>query len=597
MTDLQSFETVSDPSKGEARLKKLRQVMRELGLDAYIVPRTDRFQGEYIAPADECLAWLTGFTGSAGFCVVTHDEAAVFVDSRYRVQVKSQVAACFTPVDWPEQRLEPYLLQRLPRPARIAYDPWLHHCAEVEKWQSLFAPERLALVEVDNLIHTIWPDRPAAPKGPIITYPDTYAGLSSVQKRRTIAEALVNEALDALFVPTCDSVAWLFNLRGSDIPRVPVFQSYAMVYKDGHADLIVDPSKLEKVTLPPKTNVIALDDLDQHLRKMTGTIRLNPASTPKQVEILLRKAGASIDFGTDYIELTKATKTPAELKATKETHDVDACAMIEFLAWLDRSDPNELSEIDVVRTLEGYRHATGKLRDISFDTIAGSGPNAAIVHYRVTHETNRKLRKGEFLLVDSGGQYLEGTTDITRTIALGSVSEQMQELYTRVLQGMIRISQLSFPKGTTGRDIDALARASLWAINCDYGHGTGHGVGAYLSVHEGPQRISKQAAIALTPGMILSNEPGFYLDGKFGIRIENLILVAAKERTATNAAPFYNFDTLTYVPIDTKPITKGILSRAERLWLNEYHQTCWDKYHKKVSDKARAWLQTATKAI
>lgn len=593
----QSFDTQSNPSQGPSRLDSLRKLMRDNGLDAYIVPRTDRFQGEYIAPSDECLSWLTGFTGSAGFCVVEHDHASIFVDSRYRVQVKQQVAECFTPVDWPEKRLLPHLLETLPRPARVAYDPWLHTVKEVTEWRAEFEPQRIALLEADNLVHRIWPDRPAPPAAPARPYPTRLAGLSSADKRAAIARYLTAEGLDALFVPLCDNVAWLFNLRGNDIPRVPIFHSYAIVYRDARADLITDPAKLTDITLDTDVRVVPIAQIDDHLRTLTGTIRIDPSITPNQVEILLRKGGATIHHGSDFITIEKARKSPAEIKATRNAHDIDACAMIEFLAKLDGQNIEELTEIDVVRQLEDARSATGKLQDISFDTIAGWGPNAAIVHYRVTRDTNRSLQKGEFLLIDSGGQYLEGTTDITRTLALGPVNDEMQELYTRVLQGMIRVSMLRFPKGTSGRDIDAFARASLWSTGHDYGHGTGHGVGAYLSVHEGPQRISKHSSIAFEPGMILSNEPGYYRDGAFGIRIENLILVQPHEFAKHKNSKFLSFETLTYVPIDTSPITKGILSRTEREWLNSYHSTCWTRYSGRVSPEARKWLARATQPI
>ena len=593
----QSFDTSADPSQGPDRLARLRSVMRDNGIDAYIVPRTDRFQGEYIAPADECLSWLTGFTGSAGFCVVQHDQAAIFVDSRYRVQVKQQVCDSFTPMDWPEQRLVPHLLETLPRPARVAYDPWLHTVKEVHALRNEFEPQRIRLLEADNLVHKIWPDRPAAPQAPVRPYPSALAGVSSADKRAALARKLGKSGLDALFVPLCDNVAWLFNLRGNDIPRVPIFHSYAIVYSYGSADLIVDPHKLTDVPLDPDVRIVPLDRVEAHLKALTGTMRLDPSITPNQVEILLRAGGAQIDHGTDFITLEKACKSPAEISATKTAHDMDACAMIEFLAQFAQQDPTQLTEIDVVRQLENARRATGKLQDISFDTISGSGPNAAIVHYRVTQHSNRALKKGEFLLIDSGGQYIEGTTDITRTVALGPVTPEMQELYTRVLQGMIRVSMLRFPQGTTGRDIDAFARASLWSQGHDYGHGTGHGVGAYLSVHEGPQRISKHSSIAFEPGMILSNEPGYYRDGAFGIRIENLILVQPHEFAKHSGPTFLSFDTLTYVPIDTGPIASGILSKTERMWLNDYHSACWTRYNGRVSPKARKWLAKVTQAI
>ncbi|SIO22752.1 Xaa-Pro aminopeptidase [Rhodovulum sp. ES.010] len=599
----QSFESTTRPQDGPPRLAALRAEMEKAGLAGFLVPRADAHQGEYVAPHDDRLAWLTGFTGSAGFACVVMDRAGVFVDGRYRVQVKAQVALDhFTPVDWPEVTLADWLREALPEGGAVGLDPWLHTPEQVEKLAAALEGSRIALREVENAVDRIWADQPAPPAGAIAPYPEALAGASHAEKRARIAEALRKAGQRAAVLTLPDSIAWLLNVRGSDIPRNPVPHAVAVLHDDGHVTLYAASAKVtdalrahlgDEVTLRPESAV------GPGLRSLVGPVRLDPASAPLWVLRQLEEAGIEVARGADPCLLPKARKTGAELAGARAAHARDAAAMVEFLAWLDAEAPGGgLTEIDVVKRLEGFRRATGALRDISFDTIAGAGPHGAIVHYRVTEETNRPVTPGELLLVDSGGQYLDGTTDITRTVAVGDAPAAARAPFTRVLKGLIAISRARFPKGVAGRDLDALARYPLWLAGQDYDHGTGHGVGAYLSVHEGPQRISRMSTVALEPGMILSNEPGYYREGAFGIRIENLIAVrGAPALAGADDREMLDFETLTRVPIDRRLIDADLLTEEERAWLNAYHAEVRARVGPEVSAPARAWLAAATAPI
>ncbi|TCP62408.1 Xaa-Pro aminopeptidase [Rhodovulum bhavnagarense] len=598
----QGFDSPTRPEDGQPRLAALRAVMAREGLAGFLVPRADAHQGEYVAPRDARLAWLTGFTGSAGFACVLMDKAGVFVDGRYRVQARAQIdGAVFAPVDWPEVRLADWLRENLGS-GTVGLDPWLHTPREIETLEGALADSGIVLREVDNLVDRIWSDQPAPPLGEIIPYPETLAGETHGAKRARIAKILCAAGQQAAVLTLPDSIAWLLNIRGSDIPRNPVPHGFAVLHRDGRVTLFVDPAKVTETLrahLGGEVTLRPVEALAPGLKSLVGPVRVDPGSAPLWILRQLQEGGIEIAQAEDPCILPKARKSQAELDGTRAAHLRDGAAMVEFLAWLDREAPSgRLSEIDVVRALEGFRHATGHLRDISFDTIAGAGPNGAIVHYRVTEATNRPVRPGELLLVDSGGQYLDGTTDITRTMAVGEPPQEARAPFTRVLKGMIAISRARFPKGLSGRDLDALARYPLWLAGQDYDHGTGHGVGVYLCVHEGPQRLSRLSGVVLEPGMIVSNEPGYYREGAFGIRIENLVVVreAAPLEGADDRA-MLDFETLSWVPIDRRLIAPALLSKDERDWLNAYHAEVAQRIGPLVSDAARDWLVGATAPI
>jgi Xaa-Pro aminopeptidase len=596
----QTFEVATRPENGPPRLAALRRIMAEDGLDAYLVPRADAHQGEYVTPHDEVLAWLTGFTGSAGFCAVTAGRAGVFIDGRYRVQVRAQIDTDqFTPVHWPETKLSDWLREALPAGGKVGFNPWLHTRAEIEKLEKDLTGSGIEMTRhEDPFIDRIWPDRPALADEPITAYPDEMAGESSAEKRARIGQMLAETAEDHAILTLPDSICWLLNLRGTDIPRNPVFQAFAILSadgsvrlyrRDGRAHRDIEPMIGDGVTVLPENM------FDDDVRALTGKVRCDPKSAPHEIALALEASAADPVWADDPCILPKACKTEAELSGTREAHLRDGAAMVNFLAWLDAEAPKGgVTEIGAVTALEGFRRATNALLDISFETIAGAGPNGAIVHYRVNEDSDRPVREGELLLVDSGGQYLDGTTDITRTIAIGEPPADAVASYTAVLQGMIAISRARFPKGVAGSHLDALARFPLWTMGRDYDHGTGHGVGAYLSVHEGPQRISRLSDVALKEGMILSNEPGYYREGAFGIRIENLLaVIPAPALDGADDRDMLAFETLTWVPLDRRLIDPARLSPAERDWINEYHAATLHAIGPRVDGPAKDWLVIA----
>ena len=599
----QSFEVKSRPEQGPPRLAELRAKFLAEGLSGFIVPRADVHQGEYVAPHDERLAWLTGFTGSAGFCIALPKIAGVFIDGRYRVQVKAQVALShFTPVPWPEVSPGDWLKENLSGGGIVGFDPWLHTADEIAKIEAALAGTAITLKPVDNQVDAIWPDQPPPPCGKVIVHPLDIAGESATDKRARLAAGLREAGQAAAVITLPDSISWLFNIRGSDVERNPVVHGFAILMADGAVTLFIDPAKLDDAVrdhLGPDVTLALPGDFATALTTLSGPVRVDRGTAPLAVWQILEAAGITPVAGQDPCLLPKAKKNPAELAGMREAHLRDGAAMVEFLCWLDANAPGDLTEIDVVTALEGYRRATNSLREISFETICGSGPNGAIMHYRVTEETNRKLQPGELLVVDSGGQYPDGTTDITRTIALGVVADEARAAFTRVLQGMIAISRARWPRGLSGRELDGFARYHLWLAGQDFDHGTGHGVGAYLSVHEGPQRLSRINEIPFETGMILSNEPGYYREGAFGIRIENLVAVteAPSLPGGDDHRAMLAFETLTWVPIDRRLVDTSILSQAERDWLDAYHAEVRAKIGPRVSDAARAWLDGATAPI
>lgn len=593
----QDFTTRSTRAHGPGRLAALRKAIASEGLTGFLIPRADVHQGEYVADCDARLGWLTGFTGSAGFCLVLPEIAGVFIDGRYRVQVKSEVdLTAFTPVPWPEVKAGPWLLDHLPAGGRIGFDPWLHSRKEVEDLRRALDGSAIELVETANLIDAIWTDRPAPPSAPARVHPLDFAGEPSAEKRQRLGAALIKQGAAAAVLTLPDSIAWALNIRGADIPRNPVMQAFAVLQANGDLTLFAEAAKLSDALRAHLGNAVTLRPVSafaEGLRSLPGPVLVDPASAPHQVGRELEAAGTEVIWAEDPCIAPKARKTAAEAAGMRAAHLRDGRAVVEFLAWLDAEAPKgQLTEIDVVTRLEQHRRATGQLLDISFDTICCAGPNGAIVHYRVTEATNRRVIPGELLLIDSGAQYPDGTTDITRTLAVGPVPEGAAEAFTRVLQGMIAISRARFPRGLAGRDLDALARVALWQAGMDYDHGTGHGVGAALCVHEGPARISRISDVALAPGMILSNEPGHYREGHWGIRIENLIRVDEAPKIG-DGRDHLCFETLTWVPIDRRLIVVEMLSRPDRDWLDAYHAGVLDRIGPLVSPATRAWLSAA----
>ncbi len=588
----QTFEEQSSPDQGPPRLAKLRDVMTAQKVDVFLVPRADTHQGEYVAARDARLEWLTGFSGSAGFCAVLSDIAGIFVDGRYRVQIRSQVADDFTPVDWPENRLVAWLKEQRPDGGVFAYDPWLHSVQEVAQWREKLAD--FTLRPVENFIDTIWENQPPPPDASFFAQAPEYTGETHASKRSRLAADL---GANAAILTLPDSIAWLLNIRGADIERNPVPQCFAILHDTGHVDLFAIPGKADAILdhLGPEVTLHDVGSFLPAVANLAGKARIDPKTCPDVIATTLDDAGTEIVRTGDPCILPKARKNEVEIAGAKAAHTRDAVAMVRFLAWLDAEAPKGgLTEIDVVKALEGFRVQTNALRDISFETICGAGPHGAIVHYRVSEKTNRAINLGELLLIDSGGQYVDGTTDITRTVIVGDPSDIHRTCYTRVLQGMIAISRARFPNNVGGQHLDALARAPLWMAGMDYDHGTGHGVGSYLSVHEGPQGISRRSTVALEPGMILSNEPGYYREGEFGIRIENLIVVQnAPPVLGGDDREMRDFETLTYVPLDRRLIDTSMINTAERDWIDRYHADTLALLTSRLDDETRDWLTTA----
>ncbi len=595
----QDFRRRTTPETGGPRLGALRAAMSEAGVDAFLIPRSDAHQGENVAARDERLAWLTGFTGSAGLSIATRDKAAIFVDGRYRLQVRDQVDLNhFEPLRQPEDKPEDWLKSVLPGGGRIGFDPWLHTASQIEGMEQALGPHRITLARVENLIDRIWDDQPPAPAEPIVPHPETLAGRSAGDKRAEIASALTARNLAALVLTLPDSIAWLFNIRGSDIARTPVPLGFAILASDGTATLFVAPGQDDEALrahLGPDVRLAPREAFPEGLDRLSGRVSLDKARAPVSVSDRLGASGrVEIVWETDPCILPKACKTPAEVAGARSAHRRDGLAMARFLRWLEGAAPEgALTEIDVVARLEAFRAESGALRDISFDTICGAGSNGAIVHYRVTEESNRPILPGTLLLVDSGGQYVDGTTDITRTLAIGDPPADAVRAFTLVLKGLVALSRQRWPSGLAGRDLDPLARAALWQAGLDYDHGTGHGVGSYLGVHEGPQNISRRGLEPILPGMVVSIEPGYYREGAFGIRIENLVVARAAEIPPGGDREMLGFETLTLAPIDRRLIDVSLLNVTEQAWLDDYHGRVFSELAGDLDAETRGWLETA----
>lgn len=597
----QSFDDLADGAAGPARLEALRAELARNGCDGYVVPRADAHQNEYVPECEERLAFLTGFTGSAGTCVVLPQAAALFVDGRYTLQAPAQVdGAAFTVVPLSQMRPEQWIEANLPRGARLAYDPWRTTLDARDRLAKAVgaAGGILAALEADPF-DAIWPDRPAPPRAPVRLLDLSVAGEDTAAKLRRVQEKLAEAKLDGALISDPHGAAWLFNMRGGDVAHTPLPLAWCIVPREGEPDLFLEPLKLShtvRAALAGHARLHGTGELDRVLSAFAKgrRVRVDQSTAPVRLAGLIEAAGGSVDKGTDPIALLKAAKNPAEIAGMRAAHVRDGVALCRFLAWFDREAPaGHLTEIEAVEALETFRRRSGNLTDISFPTIAGAGENGAIVHYRVTRRTNRAIRPGELFLLDSGAQYPDGTTDITRTLAVGTPTAQMRRHYTLVLKGHLALARAVFPEGVTGAQLDPLARQFLWAAGLDFDHGTGHGVGAGLSVHEGPARISQLGHLALAAGMILSNEPGFYRTGAYGIRIENLILVAP--RTVEEALkPCLGFETLTLVPYDRRLIDLDLLDATERAQVDAYHREVAATLGPELEADARDWLQAAT---
>ena len=592
----QSFEDSSDREETPFRLSMVQAELKKNSLSGYLVPRSDIHQGEYVSACDERLSWLTGFTGSAGICIVGNDRAGVFVDGRYSIQAKKQTKSPFEVIQWNKKSFLQWIEKNIVK-GEIGFDPWLHSHKEIVALSEAFADTDIGFVPSDNLIDKVWLTRPLKVSKETMSYPVKFAGLSAKDKCKQIAENIKLKEADSAVITLPDSIAWLLNLRGNDVIHNPIFHAFLIINGKGKIKLFCENENISNSIsgLESFVKVSSVESFKTALTKLNGSVLVDETTVSFAAVKILQSNGCKLIMGEDPIILPKACKNHVELKHVRMCHKRDAVHMCEFLSWVDSQSENEFDEIDAVIELENIRRKDENLKEISFDTIAASGPNAALPHYRVNYSSNRIIKKGDVLLVDSGGQYLDGTTDITRTIAIGVQSKEVKNAFTRVLKGLIAISKLKFPSGTSGRDIDAFARAPLWQIGQDYAHGTGHGVGHYLSVHEGPQRISKFSDVEFKEGMIVSNEPGFYKEGKFGIRIENLILVKNSELKADNS--FLEFETLTFVPIDRRLISMSLLDNYELEWINNYHSQCWKRAKEFVTAPTKAWLKTMTRPL
>ncbi len=599
----QSFDDRGERGESAPRIAALRAELARRGLDGFVVPRADRYQNEYVPPCAERLAWLTGFTGSAGVAIVLADRAAIFVDGRYQVQAADEIdSAVFAIEHLIERPPTAWIEANLTAGKKLGYSPWLHTVDGAEQLARACAAAGAALVAVaDNPVDAIWTARPEPPLGAVVVHELRYAGEDARQKIDRVRAEMQKVSADALVVSDPHAVSWLFNIRGSDIPHTPVVLASAIVAKAGRPALYVDDRKLIGDVRDRLDKIAALrspGDLERDLAALAGerrAVRLDPATCPDAIARIVGSHGGKLLRGSDPIAPMKAVKNATEIAGARAAQLRDGTAVTRFLAWFDREAPSgRLSEIDAVEALESFRRDTGQLKDVSFPTIAGAGPDGAIVHYRVNRKSNRRIGQGELFLIDSGGQYLDGTTDITRTVAVGAPTHDFRKNFTLVLKGHIAIARAVFPDGTTGAQLDTLARQFLWRAGRDFDHGTGHGVGSYLSVHEGPARIAKAGAAPLRRGMILSNEPGYYRAGAYGIRIENLVLVSEAPPDAEAEKTLNAFETLTLAPIDRRLIEPEMMSDEEVAWLDAYHARVRAVIAPLVDAPTQQWLDRAT---
>jgi Xaa-Pro aminopeptidase len=604
----------------EARLEALRQELARQQLDGFVVPISDEHMSEYVGAYAQRLAWLTGFLGSAGTAVVLTDAtrepaAAMLVDGRYTLQVRDQVDGRFYAYEGvPQTSVAKWLGMHAPAGARIGYDAWLHAKGWVAQVRKALEANGGALMAVDsNPIDAVWEDRPAPSAAPALVHENTYAGQSSQAKREAISAWLTEQKLDATVITALDSIAWLLNIRGEDVDRTPVALSYVLAHADGTADLFIAEEKVTPELARHLGNAVRIRTRGAFVPALSGLagkrVAVDPERAVEAIFATLQEAGAEIVEARDPSVLPKAVKNPVEQQGHRNAQARDGAAVSRFLRWLESEGPTgTVTEISAADALHEFRRQTGDLRDLSFDTISGAGPNGAIMHYRVSEETNRTIEPGSVYLVDSGGQYLDGTTDITRTVWIGTqdgggeAPAEVKDRFTRVLKGHIAIARAVFPRGTAGSQLDVLARQFLWQAGVDYAHGTGHGVGSFLAVHEGPQRIAKSAGgqagtdQELLAGMFISNEPGYYKPGAFGIRLENLVLVEPREIPHAEG-DYFGFETLTLVPFDVTMVDTALLTPDEIAWWNAYHAQVLAVIGPQMNGDERAWLEERCRPI
>lgn len=585
------------------RLARLRSALRERGLDGFVLPRADEHQGEFLPHRAERVAWLTGFTGSAALAAVLQDKAAVFTDGRYTIQVRQQVDTTLWETRHSiQQPVSAWIAENLGPRTSIGYDPWLHSPRAAGALQKAVERAGGTLTPVDpNPIDTLWDTQPPPPLSPAVPHDIAYAGEHSGDKRRAIAGILEKDGHDAVVLSSPESIAWLLNIRGRDVPRTPLCLAFAVLERSGAVDLFVDTRKIVDATRVHLGNEVSVRPISDFPRALAGRaagggrLRVDPVSSPAWIARHIEGAGGTVAEGADPVILPRARKNPTELAGTRAAHRRDGAAFVRFLHWFAAESPlGTLDEAGAADRLRAFRAEQALFRDLSFDTISGSGPNGAIVHYRVTSDTNRVIRPGDLYLVDSGAQYLDGTTDITRTIAVGDPGDAARDRFTRVLRAHIALATARFPPGTTGDRLDAIARAPLWRAGVDFDHGTGHGVGSFLGVHEGPQTISgRSSSVPLEPGMIVSNEPGYYRQGEYGIRLENLVVVREEEIDG-GERPMLGFETITLAPFDRSMIETALLSPGEIAWIDRYHAWVREILTPDLEPEAARWLAAAT---
>ncbi len=590
------------------RLTDLRNELKRRDVDAFLIPKADEHQGEFIARRSERLMWLTGFSGSAGMAVVMRKgKAALFVDGRYTLQAGTEVDGDQFEIhhitETPPHR---WLAKNLTAGAKVGFDPWLHTDDQIKRFERAARQAGAITIQLaDNPLDAVWVGRPSAPMAPVVAHPAKYCTDTAAQKRRQIGQAIKAQGLDAAVITAPDSIAWLLNIRGGDVGYTPLALGFAILHNNGGVELFMDPRKLAPdvdkhlgesvIVLEPDALMTSLN----HLGSRSLKVLVEQSSAPAIIVRTLKAAGAEVVNAPDPCALSKACKGKAERDGMRAAHVRDGAALVRFLAWLDKEAPKgKLTEIQAAEQLAAFRAEVPLYRGPSFATIAGAGAHGAIVHYHADKKSNAKLKKGSLFLLDSGGQYLDGTTDVTRTVAVGQPTADMRDRFTRVLKGHIALARAVFPEGTTGSQLDALARKPLWEAGLDYDHGTGHGVGSYLGVHEGPQRISKHpGTTALQPGMVVSNEPGYYKTGAYGIRIENLVMVQTVKPPKGAERGLLGFDTLTLAPFDRRLIDVKLLSPVEVDWVNAYHATVAKTLAKHLDKATKNWLDKAAKPL
>jgi Xaa-Pro aminopeptidase len=595
---------MKDRAPHAERLASLQDWIRTQKLDGFLLPRTDEYQNEYLPPSAGRVEWLTGFTGSWGFAAVFKDKAVLFIDGRYTLQASQEVdASLFEIVCIVDKPVNDWLAENVGIGAKLGYDPWLHTKNGLAQIIKALGPKNAELIALkENPVDKLWSNRPSPPLSPTRLHDEKYAGESVAEKLKRIRAALNKSGATHLIVTQADNLDWAFNIRGLDIEHTPLTLGFAIIALNS-AQIFMDPRKVKESMrdeLEKNASFAPIDAFNETLRKLPkeSKVLVDPNASAIAIRDIVKESGAKVIEALEPITMMKAQKNKTELEGARTAHKRDGAAVCRFLAWFDTQEKTKLTEIDVATALERFRQQTGALQDLSFNTVAGAGPHGAIIHYRASEESNRKLDDNSLLILDSGGQYLDGTTDITRTLLIGTPSAEMRRNFTLVLKGVITLSLARFPKGTSGHQLDALARYALWQQGLDYDHGTGHGVGSYLSVHEGPCRFSKFVTPSLKAGMILSNEPGYYEEGAYGIRTENLMIVTEAKVPEGGNRPMHGFETLTLAPIEKALIEPVLLTEHERLWLNAYHARVLKEIGPLLKDEVeRDWLAKACKAL